>query len=296
MRKFTRFLMCCMLFAVSVVSASAADKLYIIGDAIQSGWSFDNCVWMRQTSDNVFKSTVYLDKDAAEGFKLLTDLDWNCEQYRAGDASVVLEDGQAATLYSNTDNANDTKFRVSESANYDIVCNLNDMTITATKAAYQDNPVRYNALWLLGNAAPTGWNLGNDMYQMDWDESNPMVFTTKGVELNEGELKFACNKFGGFSQNFYMRDATDPTKVVCGGEDSKWNITEAGKYDITLNLADMTISIVKSTATGISSVKTNTNAPVEYFTLDGKRVSNLSGKGVYIKRQGGKATKVVVAE
>lgn len=298
MKNFTRILMGCLLSAVSVVSASAADKLFMIGDALWGNWTPSNSVWMVQTSDNVFKATIYLDKDAAEGFKLMTETDWGCEQYRAGDEGVVLTEGQPATLVSNNDdNGADKKFSVSESANYDVVCNLNDMTITATKAAYQENPIKHNVLWLYGSATPTGWSLGNnDMCPMDWDEANPMVFTAKGVELNEGELKFACNKFGGFDQTFYQRNATDPTKVVFGGDDNKWNIEEAGKYDITLNVADMTISIVKSTATGISSVEANTNAPVEYFTLDGKRVSSLGNKGVYIKRQGSKATKVVVSE
>lgn len=297
MKNFTRILMGCLLSAVSVVSASAADKLFMIGDALWGNWTLSNSVWMVQTSDNVFKATVYLDKDAAEGFKLMTETNWNSEEYRAGAEGVVLTEGQPATLVSNNDdNGADKKFSVSESANYDVVCNLNDMTITATKAAYQENPIKHNVLWLVGDAAPNGWNLGNDMYPMDWDEANPMVFTAKGVELNEGELKFACNKFGDFDQTFYQRNATDPTKVVFGGEDNKWNIEEAGKYDITLNVADMTISIVKSTATGISSVEANTNAPVEYFTLDGKRVSSLGNKGVYIKRQGSKATKVVVSE
>lgn len=59
---------------------------------------------------------------------------------------------------------------------------------------------------------------------------------------------------------------------------------------------DMTISIVKNVPSSISSVEAEANAPVEYFTLDGKRVNNISAKGLYIKRQGGKAVKVVVVE
>lgn len=285
MKNFTRILVGCLLSAVSVVSASAADRLFMIGDAVWGGWTLSNSVWMLQTSDNVFKATVYLNKDAAEGFKLMTDTDWGCEQYRAGAEGVVLTEGQAATLVSsNEDNGADKKFSVSESANYDVVCNLNDMTITATKAAYQENPIKQNALWLIGEAAPNGWNLGNDMYPMDWNEANPMLFTAKGVELNKGELKFACNKFGGFDQTFYQRDATDPTKVVFGGDDNKWNIEEAGKYDITLNLADMTISIVKSNPTGIKVVEVGANQKADnaYYTLGGQKVAQPTKGNLYI--------------
>lgn len=78
--------------------------------------------------------------------------------------------------------------------------------------------------------------------------------------------------------------------------DNKWKIDEAGKYDVKLNTADMTISIVKNVPSSISSVEAEANAPVEYFSLGGKRVNNISAKGLYIKRQGGKAVKVVVVE
>ena len=78
--------------------------------------------------------------------------------------------------------------------------------------------------------------------------------------------------------------------------DNKWKIDEAGKYDVKLNTADMTISIVKNVPSSISSVGAEANAPVEYFTLDGKRVNNISAKGLYIKRQAGKSVKVVVTK
>lgn len=37
--------------------------------------------------------------------------------------------------------------------------------------------------------------------------------------------------------------------------DNKWKIDEAGKYDVKLNTADMTISIVKNVPSSISSVE-----------------------------------------
>ena len=45
--------------------------------------------------------------------------------------------------------------------------------------------------------------------------------------------------------------------------DNKWKIDEAGKYDVKLNTADMTISIVKNVPSSISSVEAEANAPVE---------------------------------
>ena len=63
-----------------------------------------------------------------------------------------------------------------------------------------------------------------------------------------------------------------------------------------LDLANMTITVAKKGATGISSVNADVTSPAEYYTLDGKRVNGFSGKGIYIKRQAGKSVKVVVAK
>lgn len=37
--KITRSLMCCVLFAMSVVASFAANKLMIVGDAVWGGWT-----------------------------------------------------------------------------------------------------------------------------------------------------------------------------------------------------------------------------------------------------------------
>ena len=138
-QKITRSLMCCVLFAMSVVTSFAADKLMIVGDAVWGGWTLANSVVMLPDGENVFKATVYLKKvdgeTVTEGFKFLTEPDWKCIQYHAGDTNFELEAGVPARLYDNQENGSDKKFQVKESANYDIVCDLNTKTITATKSA-----------------------------------------------------------------------------------------------------------------------------------------------------------------
>ena len=107
----TRFLMCCILFAVSFVTSFAADKLILIGDAAPDGWALNNSVAMLNQGNDVWKVTVQLKAD--EGFKFLTDTDFGSFQYRAGDSDVMLSDGVAATLYDSGENANDNNFKVS---------------------------------------------------------------------------------------------------------------------------------------------------------------------------------------
>lgn len=178
-QKITRSLMCCVLFAMSVVASFAANKLMIVGDAVWGGWTPENSVVMLPDGENVFKATVYLKKvdgeTVKEGFKLLTAANWGCLQYHAGDSDVELEEGVAVQLYDNQENGNDKKFQVKESANYDVVCDLNTKTITATKSAYQEHPVNHNALWMVGDATSGGWDFGS-LTPLTQDLENPMVF------------------------------------------------------------------------------------------------------------------------
>lgn len=287
----TRFLMCCILFAVSFVTSFAADKLILIGDAAPDGWALNNSVAMLNQGNDVWKVTVQLKAD--EGFKFLTDTDFGSFQYRAGDSDVMLSDGVAATLYDSGENANDSKFQVAEAGNYVITCDLNAGTITVKKADYQDNEIVYAALWLVGDATENGWDLGQPVV-LAQDASNPMVYTAT-ADLKEGELQVVVNKFTSYNSDVYVSDATDATKAIRVNKDSEknnWKITEAGKYDVKLNVLDNTMSIIKNVPSAISSVNANgEQAPVEYYTLEGMRV-NQQVKGICIMRQGNKVVKV----
>ena len=268
------------------------DHLFVMGDAIWSGWGFANSTVLLPGEDGICKATLYLEAD--KGFKLMAESDFNGYQLRAGNEDVVLENGTAAQMFSSEVNRNDTKFKVSESANYDIVCDVNNKTITLTKSAYQDAHAKHAELWMIGDATPNGWQIDKGVL-LTQDAENPMVYTAT-ADLKEGEFKFIVNKYMGFDQTAYVKDAADDSKVVYGGDDNKWNITEAGTYDVKLNLADMTISVIKKGSTGISSVNADVTSSAEYYTLDGKRVNGFSGKGIYIKRQAGKSVKVVVTK
>lgn len=237
----TIFLMCCILFAVSFVTSFAADKLILIGDAAPDGWALNNSVAMLNQGNDVWKVTVQLKAD--EGFKFLTDTDFGSFQYRAGDSDVMLSDGVAATLYDSGENANDNKFKVSEAANYDVVCDLTNKTVTVTKSAYQEHALRYAALWMVGGATPGGWSIG-DGVQLNQHEDNPLVYSAT-TWLTTGEFKLATNKYADFGQSMFQRDAADATKMVLGGDDNKWNITEPATYDVEVNVVDMTISLKK---------------------------------------------------
>lgn len=266
--------------------------LFVIGDAIWSGWGFANSTVLFPDENGICKATLYLEEN--KGFKFMAESDFEGLQFRAGDADVTLKNDVASSLVSSEDNREDKYFMVSESANYDIVCDVNNKTITLTKSAYQDAHAKHAELWMIGTATPNGWQIDKGVL-LKQDAENPMVYTAT-ANLKEGEFKFIVNKYMGFDQTAYVKDAADDSKVVYGGDDNKWTITEAGTYDVKLDLANMTITVAKKGATGISSVNADVTSPAEYYTLDGKRVNGFSGKGIYIKRQAGKSVKVVVTK
>ena len=289
-KTFTQRLLGCMLLAASTLTVQAAERLLIVGDGVWGGWSIDNSIVMMNDAaqPDVFTATVSL--KANSDFKFLTETEWGKLEYRAGDAGVTLSDGVSAALVSSDDNSNDNKFQVGETANYSIVCDLAAKTVTVTKAAYQDDEIKHTALWLVGSATTGGWALGNGTMILPSDD-NPMVFRGT-VDLLAGEMKIAVNKYTGFGQTFYLKDAADETKMVFGGADNKWNIAKAGQYDVEADVKNLTISIKEHTSTGINNMETTATATAEYFTLSGVRLS-APAKGICVKRLGNKVVKTI---
>ena len=290
---FLRKMFCSLALAATVLTANAADRLLIVGEAVWGGWSIDNSIVMLNSTENpdVFKATVNLNANGT--FKFLTTTDWGNLEYRAGDNDVTLTADVASDLVSTEENSNDKQFKVSETANYDIVCDLVAKTIVVKKAKYQTNPLKHTALWLVGSATPGGWSIG-DGVMLSPDADNPTVFKAT-VNLVEGEMKIAVNNQTGFGQTFYLRDTTDDTKMVFGGDDNKWNITKAGKYDVTVDVVNMTISITETSSTGISSAESASNVTTALYDLGGNRVSSGTLRpGCYIQKYGSKTKKIIV--
>ena len=290
---FLRKIFCSLALAATVLTANAADRLLIVGEAVWGGWSIDNSIVMFNSTENpdVFKATVNLNANGT--FKFLTTTDWGNLEYRAGDNDVTLAEGVASPLVSTEENSNDKQFKVSETANYDIVCDLTVKTIVVKKAGYQTNPLKHTALWMIGSATPGGWSIGEGTMLVPTVD-NPTVFKAT-VNLVEGEMKIAVNNQTGFGQTFYLRDTTNETKMVFGGDDNKWNITKAGTYEVTVDVVNMTISITDVSSTGISSAEADSNVTPALYDLGGNRVSSKNLRsGCYIQKSGSKIKKIIV--
>lgn len=292
-RNCLRKMFCAMALAATVFTANAADRLLIVGEAVWGGWSIDNSIVMLNTAENpdVFKATVNLNQNGT--FKFLTTTDWGNLEYRAGDKDVTLAEDVASALVSSEENANDKQFKVSETANYDIVCDLVAKTIVVKKAAYQTNPLNHTALWLVGSATLGGWSISEGTMLSPLAD-NPTVFTAT-ADLVVGEMKVAVNNQTGYGQTFYLRDTTDDTKMVFGGDDNKWYITKAGKYDVTVDVVNMTMSITETSSTGILSAECASGVTTALYDLGGNRLSSRTLRpGCYIQKKGSYTRKVMV--
>lgn len=125
--------------------------------------------------------------------------------------------------------------------------------------------VPYEMIYLVGSASPAGWSLNNATHMTKGDDV--YTFTWEG-HLNEGELKFTCDKrsdwmgawfmasegnkapTGETEQLLFIDKSSDWCKeqyleIGIGDIDQKWKISEAGTYAITLNQLKETVSIVK---------------------------------------------------
>lgn len=242
------------LAALCAFPAAAADHLFVVGDATWGQWSLDRTSVMLRDGENpdIFRYTGYLLAD--KEFKFLTETSWDRTEYRSASADPYIL-GEGSLIVCNS-NANDNKFKVRESANYDIVCNLAEMKISVTKAEFQSAQVYHNVLYLVGDATPGRWMLGEAL-PLAQSPSDPFIFSAR-VSLSPGKFKIATNCYGGYNeQKFYFRDPSDSSRVSEDStDDRQWTIDSEGVYNVTVNLSDKSISIVAlSDATALGPVK-----------------------------------------
>lgn len=237
---------------IAVASLQAADKLLVVGDATWGGWSLDRTSVMIPDSEknNVFRYTGWLEAD--KEFKFLAQAQWDREEYRntSNDAYDI-----SRLAYSYAGSVPDYKFKVKESANYDVTCDLGSMTVSVVKADYQQKPVHHDILYLVGSATPGGWNLWQALPLVQ-DETDPFRFSGK-AELVPGTFKIATNCYGDYNeQKFFFRDPSDDGRVSEDGtNDRQWTVDTPGNYMVTVDLTASTISIVPETRVALGEYR-----------------------------------------
>lgn len=231
------------------------DKLYVVGAAVDGGWSVNDIPMMNMTSSNVFSYTGWFEAD--KEFKFLPERKLTSRGLQilngAGETGYI-GNGEE-TLNPNIEVNGDYKFMLDESANYKVICDLNTMKITAEKIDYQDTQIKYAALYMVGTATPDN-EFADDFptkaVKLTSNDNN--TYSATKVALTAGVFKLLTANDRGWSTTHLFRDANDDTKISTDGSgDRKWTISSAKNYDITADLANMTISIVENISTNTSN-------------------------------------------
>ena len=113
-----------------------------------------------------------------------------------------------------------------------------------------DLPIKTSTLYMVGDATPNGWDIGNPT-PLTATEADPLIFTWEG-SLNKGEIKL-CLTTGSWDAPF-IRPLVNGTEISrtaitnakfgmhAGDPDDKWRVMDAGKYRLTFDLRNWTMS------------------------------------------------------
>ena len=221
------------------------ENMYIIGDAIGT-WDLNNAKEMtRSTDGRTFSMTVRL--EAGKPFKFVNGKDWGTNysyyaeyenyQFNSGiNSANLLVSKSSGQTYS------DYKFTVSETGDYYVTLDLNNMKIYVNKAA-----ATYDKLYVVGSATKAGWDLTKaiplEKSASGFEYSGNCVITGNGTN----EFKFVTSNTD-WNQDHFVKGATENDIVKFNRtDDNKWVFTneQSGNYKITVNLNTMRVTFTK---------------------------------------------------
>lgn len=276
--------------------------LYMIGGATEGSWDWAKATEMMPVSgqDGVYSWTGNL---AAGDFKICAekDVNWsgtvpfyrptynNCEISKEGVAD-------SKVVYTTSP---DDKWNVVDAGQYTITINITNLTLSASYlGASVKSPIETETLYLIGDAAPCGWDI-NNLTPCEKKENN--VFVYNGV-LKQGSFQASPTQ-GNWSARFIVpttKDCVVPSTGLKNNEfdysadhTNTWQVAEEGTYTVTFDLNNWTLTVSNNVESGVSELVTDKNALVEYYNLQGVRVEDPSN-GLYLVRKGGKMSKVMI--
>lgn len=252
----TRLLSLSLMIMLAAVQVFAG-RIYLIGDAMSSGWSLDAAPLMEQTGDNVYQWVGNLNDGK---LKFLTHKDW-VPSYGPTTNSTALTVGtfalQLRSSYDDPDNA----FAVT-AGRYALTIDLSGDTPQLTVANGAELPDKGlssyypEAIYAIGSATTAGWTASSAI-EMHESAFNSGIYNGT-LTLSSGELKFLNQKdfgagYGASVSNDPINGAGVYTLKALDGDDLKFAVTldEATEFDVTANIVAGSLSL---TATGVEPV------------------------------------------
>ncbi|HNX65476.1 MAG TPA: SusF/SusE family outer membrane protein [Bacteroidales bacterium] len=225
--------LCDLTIKITALQGAEFTQMFMVGDATPNGWDISNATAMVQDENNPFIFRY-------DGVLLVGDLKFPVNRNSDWSQDMFMKGSDSTKVYRHTGGASDdSKWHIYKSGWYTMVLDLENMTLS-----YE----RLDHLYIVGSAAPCGWNIG---------EAIELTQGTSGYEftysggLVAGDFKFPFNRNTSWSQDMFMKDPVDEAKIYFheggAGDDNKWTIPSGqdGNYLVTLNLKDLTISLVK---------------------------------------------------
>ena len=269
------------------------EVIYAIGSATTAGWTAKNAIEMRESA---FNSGIYekvLTLNTGE-LKFLHQKDWG-----AGYGATLANDpvnGSGVYTIAVLDDS-DMKFAVTLTAATDYKVTVNAVTSSMTLSYYPEH------LYIIGPAVG-GWSWYDNAKEMTVSEEEG-VFTWTGT-LSEGEMKFFAEKdFGATAygaivagQEIAATGEYDLEKL--GAEDKKF-IAPAADVTLTIDLKQMKLVSVQSTAEGINMVAAD--GIIRLYDLTGmlritlpanENITDNLSKGIYILVKGTETEKIII--
>ena len=222
------------------------ENMYIIGDATQAKWELAKAQPMIKSTDGkTFGMTVHL--EANQPFKFVNGTNYNTNysyyaEYK--DYQFNSNINSANLLVSKSLGLNDYKFTVSETGDYYVTLDLNNMRIYVNKAA----ATTYDKLYVIGSATQAEWDLTKAIpltkSENGFEYSGICLITSDGTK----EFKFVTNNTAdNWNQDQFVKGATENDIVKYSGADNKWVFSkeQSGNYKITVNLNTMRVTFTK---------------------------------------------------
>lgn len=215
-------------------------RLWMLGDAVPTGWNIDTPSEMRVDSSNLFVFH-YNEVLKAGEFKIPTSTgNFGTDYYMPlTNHPAITERGVQLV----PGGSPDSKWQITTPGPYKITLDIQHLTIDIKPFT------AYTKIWMVGDATPAGWNIDNPT-PMVADATDPNVFTYTGP-LTAGEFKFPLGT-GNWGGDYFMpvknhQDLrVNQMKFVAKGDpDYKWQITTPGNYKIVINQLYETITITK---------------------------------------------------
>ena len=222
------------------------EHLYAIGSATPGGWEWNQAAELRKESDYIF---IYEGELNAGEIKFSGEKSWDSSFIHSPlDGVKINKDGVEDEKFEYYAGGNDNKWKVEVQGKYRLTLDLEHWTI---KSEFLGELQKETHIYMIGDATAGGW-AWDKAQEFTQDASNKDVFTWEG-QLTEGTFKMSEEK--DFNAPFYRPSSANVTvdasgvsasdMVFTASPDDQWKVTEAGPYQITIDINNKTIKVVK---------------------------------------------------